>query len=188
MNEQAPTYYRVSPKFWVDSETWADDTKLLGLYILTCEHRTVEGLFRLPLNYMAGDLGWPRERLAEPLAELLAEGFIEHDPERSLVLIVNAMKYQCPQNPNMVTHALRLLAPIPPDSPLTSTFKRLAERYCQRLAERLPEGFGKPPTPTPPPAPAPIESFTDDNKTEIDPKAWLSTVRDSSQRLKAVGE
>lgn len=144
----APAYYRVSPKFWADTEEWSDDARLLALYLLTCPHRTTEGLFRLTTRYMAFDLGWAEERLAEPLAQLLAEGFIERDEERSLVLIVNAMKYQAPQNPNQVKHALRKLEEIPRSSPLTSTFKRLAQQFCERLAERLPEGFGESPAPS----------------------------------------
>jgi hypothetical protein len=172
MADPQPTYYRVSPKFWVDSEAWSDDAKLLALYILTCDHRTVEGLFRLPMNYIAADLGWGKERLPEPFAELLAERFIEHDPANHLVLIVNALKYQSPQNPNMVKHAIRKLEQVPVDSPLTSTFKRLAERFCERLAERLPEGFGegfaKPPAPTPAPTPPP-ESSSESSTTDAGP-------------------
>lgn len=168
-------YWRVSPKFWTDAEEWSDDTRLLALYVLTCEHRTTEGLFRLPLKYMAADLGWSVERVSEAFAQLLKEGFVQHDPDRSLVLIVNAMKYQSPENPNQVKHALRMLETVPNESPLTSTFKGLAERLCPRLAKALPEGFGKPPAPTPSPSPSRSESFTDDNKTEIDALDELST-------------
>ena len=161
----APAYFRVSPKFWADTEGWTDDARLLALYVLTCEHRSTEGLFRLPTRYIAADLAWSKQRLEQPFADLLTEGFIEYDHERSLMLIVNAMKYQSPQNPNQVVHALRKLESVPVDSPLTSTFKLLAERFCQRLAEQLPEGFGKPPAPTPPPS-RPLLSSDDTNNRD----------------------
>ena len=136
-------YWRVSPKFWTDTAAWTEDARTLGIYLLTCEHRTAEGLFVLRLAYIAADLEWPPPRVDEAMAELVSRSFVEHDPERSVVLIRKAMKYQSPGNPNMVTHALRKLALVPDDSPLTHSFKRLAERFCQRLAERLPEGFGE---------------------------------------------
>ena len=43
-------YHKVSPRFWADEKVlrWNDDAKMLALYLLTCPHRTTEGLFRLP--------------------------------------------------------------------------------------------------------------------------------------------
>lgn len=137
-------YWRVSPKFWPESSSWSDDGRLLALYLLTCPHRTTEGLFRLPKPYMVADIGWSSERLAEAMAELLGEGFIEWDEKRSLVLIVNAMKYQAPENPNQRKSAVIKLAELPRESPLTCTFKRLAEQFCEPLAKELPQGFGEP--------------------------------------------
>jgi hypothetical protein len=108
------------------------------------EHRTAEGLFRLPKSYICEDLDWTPERLAQPFAELLAKGFIEYDERARWLLIVTALKYQRPENPNQVTSALRRITECPATSPLTSSFKRLAQRYAQGLAEGLPQGFGEP--------------------------------------------
>lgn len=164
-----PSYYRVSPKFWTDPaiRRSSDDAKLLACYLLTGPHRRLEGLFRLPKPYICADLGWTMERLAEPFKELLAEqfgepGFIAYDEAAEVVLIHKALKYQSPENDNQVTAALRQLDDLP-DTPLTSEFRRSAERYCERLAKRLPERFGepigKPPSPSPSPSPA-LPSFT----------------------------
>lgn len=171
----ARTYWRVSPAFWGDEKVkgheedpesgWSDDAKLLALYLLTCEHRTCEGLYRLPKGYIMEDLGWTSERLAEPFQELLAEGFIKYDGRARVVLICNALDYQAPENPNQEKAAIKLLSDLPETS-LFEAFLSLAERYAQpfaqRLLERLPErfpermgqGYGKPPLPSPPP-PAP---------------------------------
>ena len=145
-------YWRVSPKFWPETAGWTEDARILAIYLLTCQHRTAEGLFVLRLPYIYADLGWNPERLTQPLAELIEQRFIEHDPDRSVFLIVNALKYQAPANPNGVTHALNHLAPVPLDSPLTCSFKRLAQQLCEPLYERLPQRFGQPPAPTPSPA------------------------------------
>lgn len=165
------SYWRVSPAFWGDEkvtgaagEPWSDDTKLLALYLLTCEHRTVEGLFRLPKGYILADLGWEAERLAEPFAQLLRDGFIEYDSRTRLCFLVNALEYQAPENPNQITAAMRYLDGLP-KSPLFGRLveqaalwcEPLAERLQEPLAERLPKGFGKPPSPSPSPTPTPEE-------------------------------
>jgi hypothetical protein len=156
-----PSYFKVFTKFWgdPDMDRCSDDAKLLALYLLTGPHRRSEGLFRLPKLYICSDLGWTLERLAEPFRELLGEpfgepGFMAYDEQAQVVLIRKALKYQPPENDNQVVACIRQLEDLP-DTPLTSEFRRLAERYSERLAKRLPEGFGKPlPDPlTPTPAP-----------------------------------
>lgn len=137
-------YYRLSPKFWSDPMVlrWDDDTRLLALYLLTCPHRTTEGLFRLPRMYAMADLGWTSERFAKGFDRLRGDGFIEWDPDAEVVLIVKALQWQSPDNPNQVKSAVRALAMVP-ETPLKGRFVRLAERYCERLVEGLPEGFGE---------------------------------------------
>lgn len=46
-------YYPVSPLFWSDKKVikWDERTRYLSLYLLTSEHRNLEGLFRLPPIY-----------------------------------------------------------------------------------------------------------------------------------------
>ena len=138
-------YNRVSPRFWSDPAVlgWSDDAKLLALYLLTCEHRTTEGYFRLPKQYMMADLNWSPEQLEEPFGQLLQDGFIEWDPSTSVILIVKALAYQSPQNPNQATGAANAIALLPPNA-LEKRFRELAEQYSERLVEALPEGFGEP--------------------------------------------
>jgi hypothetical protein len=138
-------YHRVSPKFWSDPTVlgWDDDTRLLALYLLTCEHRTTEGLFRLPRQYVLADLEWLPERLSEPFQRLIDDGFIEYDDDARVMLIVKALAYQAPSNPNGVKSALKTVASLPP-SRLYSRFYSLAEQYSERLHEALPEPLDEP--------------------------------------------
>lgn len=154
----ARLYWRVASAFWTDEKVlgWNDDTRMLALYILTCEHRTAEGLFRLPKGYICEDLGWSTQRLREPFTRLLQDGFIEYDESVKVCLILNALEYQSPENPNQVTAACKIIEELPA-TPLLMRFLALAERYSEPLAERLierfGEGLGQPLSPPPPLSP-----------------------------------
>ena len=176
----APRYYRVSPRFWSDTKDWSDGAKTLALYILTSPHRSLEGLFRLPKAYITADLGWSLERLSKPFGELLANGFIHYDEATEIVLITNALKYQSPDNPNQVKHALTILEELPP-TPLFALLTTVAKRFCEPLAEglqeQLGEGFGKPPalTPTQAPPPATSPSLSRDARARAINEEWKPT-------------
>lgn len=138
-------YQKISPKFWTDEKVlnWDDDTKLLALYLLTCPHRTMEGLFRLPKLYIAADLGWDTKRLAKPFQRLVDDGFISYDENVSVILLRKALKYQCPDNPNQEKSAIKKLEELP-ETPLLGEFIQLAELFAEGFAKRLVERFGKP--------------------------------------------
>jgi len=144
--ETGPIFYRVSPRYWMN-RAWTDDARLLGLYLLTSPHRTLEGLFWLPKQYVLGDLQWSPERLAEPFGLLCDDGFLGYDEAAEIALVVKALKYQAPANPNMRTSALRRIKTLP-ETPLDARFLTSCDEYCEPLAEllreQLPKRFGKP--------------------------------------------
>jgi len=163
------TYWRVSPRIWY--EPWSDDARQLALYLLTCRHREAEGLFRLPRAYMRDDLKWSPERLAEGFDELLRAGFVEYDEGASVVLIVKALKYQSPANPNQEKHAIGKLEDLPETllfAGLLRSAERYAEGFAKRLRERLPERFGNglhaPALPT---APSPEEHCPPEDGSDV---------------------
>jgi hypothetical protein len=86
------------------------------------------------------DLGWSAERLAEPFTQLLGEGFIEYDATVRVCLIVNALSYQAPENPNQVAAGLKLLGELPETCLFARLFEQ-AQRFSQRLAEGLAQRF-----------------------------------------------
>lgn len=124
--DRAP-YGRVSSRIWL--QPWSDDAKLLAVYLLTCHHRTLEGLFRLPKGYMVEDLGWTAERLRVALDELIDDDFCSYDAAVSVVFIHKALAYQAPENPNQERHALAALARLP-ETALLDRLVDAAELYC----------------------------------------------------------
>lgn len=133
-------YYRVGPTIWTD-HAWDEETRYAAFYVLTCEHRTVEGLFRLPISYAAHDLGWTTKRVLKAFALLEADDFIEYDYDANVCLIVSALKWQAPKTANHITAALRSLEALPATR-LTMRFGQLAAVHADALADRMSHGMG----------------------------------------------
>jgi len=138
MSRGDPTYWRVSPKFWRHAQQyeWSDDARQLALYLLTCAHRTTEGIYCLPVGYMATDLAWVESRVVATLAQLLQHGFAQYDDKTCVVFIPKAMKYQRPDNPNGRTSVVRRVAELP-KTPLLAAFIDSVDKYSTTLAQRL---------------------------------------------------
>lgn len=128
----------MSPLFWTDARVrqWDDPTRMLALYLLTCPHRNLEGLFRLPLSYVTADLDWPMAKLREAMRQLEDDEFLLRDKETDVVLIRRALKYQAPRSAKQIKGALSALAEVPASS-VHDAFREVCERYAPALAEAL---------------------------------------------------
>lgn len=128
-----PKYFRVSGRFWFDERAakWPDDLKLFALYILTSQHRTMEGIFVLPVPYMAADLRWPTKKIDQLMTALRDDEFISFDSDTNTVLIRNALKYQSPENPNQTEACLRRIKELP-KSAIIREFQLVARQHCYR--------------------------------------------------------
>lgn len=131
-------HYRVSPKFWLKARRrgWTDQQVTLALYLLTCDHRNLEGLYRLPKPYIAADLAWPAEKVEETLASVCGDGFASYDEDAEVVLIPKALKHQAPSTENQIKGAIAQLARIPRTS-LWDAFRMACASHCPRLADAI---------------------------------------------------
>lgn len=138
------SYFQVSPLFWSDPQVraWDDSTKLLALYLLTCPHRSLEGMFRLPLQYAEIDLKWPERKLSKHFSALQAEGFVQYDPDAQVVLLAKSLKYHSPRGPKQIKGALNALRAVPP-TPLFAGLIVAAREYAPDFAEALSEGYSQ---------------------------------------------
>ena len=150
-------YSRISARFWTDekSSSWPDRVKLAALYVLTCPHRHLEGIFKLPPQYACADLHWNLKTWKAALSNLEEYGFLKWDSQTSVVMVINALRYQAPENPNQASAALLRIKELP-DTPLLKDFCALALDHCYRkgataaaqsfaqlLKEQLGERFGQ---------------------------------------------
>lgn len=142
MSRREAPYARVSPGFWRDSKRhqWTSDATMLGIYLLTCEHKTTEGLFALPLEYARADLPglWSIPKIKRALGELEDHGFAYYDHDSGVVLLTDAMKIQRPDAPGQRTAAKRKLAALPATS-LWPRFLQAAEMYAPDFHKELEE-------------------------------------------------
>lgn len=121
-------YGRVYGTFW-SSPTVArlsPDGRTLALYLLTCPHSTIAGVFRLPDGYVAEDLKWPVERVQEPFGELFANGFANRCETTKWVWVVKHLKWNPPDNPNQRKAAAKMASAVPDEC----TWKRAFYEAC----------------------------------------------------------
>jgi hypothetical protein len=131
-------YYPVSPLFWSDEKVqrWSDQTVLLALYLLTCDHRNLEGLYRLPYAYIQADLEWPEAEVRDRMQDLIDDGFVEYDEAARVVFLPKALRYHEPKAKNQIKGALNELQSVP-DTHLWDGFLSAAQQYAPALAKAL---------------------------------------------------
>jgi len=128
------SYNKIQDNFWIDEKvrSWDFKTRMIALYLLTNQHRISEGLYRLPLSYIVEDMELEKEEILKSVERLTADNFIKYDRANSMVLIINALKYQPLQNINHCKAALNKLDELP-SSPLLEDFIKQAEKYNSKF-------------------------------------------------------
>lgn len=136
------THRRMSPKFWQDPKVrrWSDQEKLLAQYLMTCSHRTTEGLFWLPKQYAAVDLGWSFEGVSKGFQRLISDGFIAYDDGSETILLLKALRYQAPAGEKQLQGAINTLVDVPP-SPLFALLREAADEFAPQFGEALAEAL-----------------------------------------------
>jgi hypothetical protein len=131
-------YYRIAPKIWRHAKVhrWDGATCTLALYLLTCPHRNIAGLFVLPRAYIGADLPLAPDDLDRAWAQLLAEDFIRYDAATDVVLLVNALAYDAPENANQCKGAAKALTEVPA-TPLWRDLLAQARRYAPALGAEI---------------------------------------------------
>lgn len=108
-------YGKIHTGFWA-SETMLgleSDARLLAIYLMTSQHTTMLGAFRLPDAYACEDLGWDSQRFQNGLKTLSAAGFVKYDASTKVVWIVKFVKWNRPDNPNQQKSIAKLALALP---------------------------------------------------------------------------
>lgn len=108
-------YGKVHTSFWTSTNIreLSEDGRALAIYLLTCPHGTIAGVFRLPDGYACEDLQWSSERVKTTLAELFANGFATRCDSTKWVWITKHFEWNPPENPNQKKAAAKMAAQVP---------------------------------------------------------------------------
>jgi hypothetical protein len=137
-------YRKIDTRMWADGKfrelsSPGPSAKYLWVFLLTGPHTTnLPGLFRTGEMSLAEELGWSLEGFRKGFAELLAKGLVRADWKARVVWIPNAIKYNPPDNPNVVKSWRDSWDEVP-ECPL----KDEAYEALKGFTEGLSEGFGK---------------------------------------------
>jgi hypothetical protein len=146
-------YQVVSTSIWDDDKIKAmdDDCKILFLYLLTCKHTNLPGLFVMPKLYISHDLKWPLPRVAKGLLNLCESKIIQYNDITETILMCNHLKHRPLDNPNKVTGAIQALEEVPKShlfitllsiitelkTPEYSTLLQYLNKSCETIAQPL---------------------------------------------------
>lgn len=151
-------YRKIDPRIWNDEKfaSLSHEGQRAFLFILTHPSMTSLGAFRATKEGIEAELGIDEKGFAKPFQELLSKGLIKYDESCFLVFAPNFLKYNQPENPNVVkgwAGCLDLL----PECPLlvevlqrakscasanSKTFKAFSEALG-RVTETLSERYAK---------------------------------------------
>lgn len=120
-------YGKVYGTFWSSQTTHSlsDDGKLLALYLMTCSHATIAGVFRLPDGYVAEDIGWDQSRVQQGFMELLSKGFANRCETTKWVWVVKHLEWNKPENPNQRKSAAKIALSVPSECAWRLDFMRV---------------------------------------------------------------
>lgn len=106
--------------------------KLLFIYLFSCPHRSIVGLYHLPFPYIAADLGMSIREIEQTVSELFQKGLIEYERQSEFMFVKNFLAYNPLPNGNVEKAAIKFVAGLPETALLRSVetvLKPFAKQY-----------------------------------------------------------
>lgn len=158
-------YGSVSPRFWI-GETGKSlrgdaPAQVLALYLMTCPHASMTGVFYCPVMYMAHETGLGIEGASKALARLIEEGFCEYEEASDTVFVVRMAAYQ-------IGESLK-----PGDKRILGLCRELERMPESRMKARFIQVFGK--------AYRLVDTGSDDSPSEAPSKPHRSQEQEQEQ-------
>lgn len=141
-------YRKIDPNIWNDERfnQLSDDGKLAFFFLLTHPHMTSIGAMRGTLSGLSIELGWTPERLCESLSLTLTERMVVYNKKASLIWLPNSLKYNAPDNPNVVKAWAKILKNLPECDEkyeLYQLIKELLKGFSKGFSKAFAESFAK---------------------------------------------
>lgn len=128
-------YQKIHSQIWNDEKfiTLSPKQQRLFLYILTCPHGNIIGMFVLKMGYVCDDLKCTVKDLEKDLRKLIESEVIKYDFSTSIVLIKRFLRHNPITNPNQVKAAKNMFNELPKS--------KLLREFVEVLPEVLKEEF-----------------------------------------------
>lgn len=137
-------YRKVDPRIWNDSKFMelSDSGKLVLFFVLTHPNMTAVGAMRHTVPGMAAELGWTAEAFREAFMEACSKGIVKHDERASFIWLPNFIKYNQPENPNVVK-AWRTALDLLPECAMLEELIQHVKAFLKGLAIGFQKAFDK---------------------------------------------
>lgn len=176
---------RVHTILWVQMlmQQLSDAARLLALYLLSGPHTNMVGCFRLPMMYVAADLGWPTEKATAAMNELARAGWLTYDTASCWVVVTEFLKHNAIENPNQGKAASKLADAVPQNSLVFPTFVAAVRahggRYLEPFLNRLPNSFVTVAQTVPEPVLEPFRNQEQEQEPEQEQESEIEAVTES---------
>lgn len=120
---------------WAQEHGLSDSAKLIGAYILTCEHGNSLGCFRCPKAYVAEDLGYSIDTVSKGYGILESKGLIRYCEASKWLLIPKFLHWNRIQNPKHASSVLKNVSQIPSSFQLGEILVKSLKQYGGRHLE-----------------------------------------------------
>jgi hypothetical protein len=91
-------YAKVSPRLWtgqLGQKLKGDpEAQAMASYLVSGPNATMIGLYRLPMEYAAADLGWTFEGASEALRRVCAAGLAKHDSQNQRIWVIESARHE----------------------------------------------------------------------------------------------
>lgn len=92
-------YAKVAPQFWTGStgkklRAAGPEALIVGMYLMTCPHANMLGLYYLPMVYLLHETGLPPEGASKGLARAIEGGFCQYDEASEMVWVIEMARFQ----------------------------------------------------------------------------------------------
>ncbi len=111
-------YGQIQSSYWThpDIRSLSNEAKLIGAYLLTSQHTTAVGCFRMPKGYISIDLSMGIETVSKGFRNLSDIGFLEWCEKTEYVLIPDFLRWNPVSNPNAAKARAKEFKAIPTNS------------------------------------------------------------------------
>jgi hypothetical protein len=120
----------------------SDACQLVFFHMLTTPMSSPFGLYKASLEALAAEKRWTPKAYREAFEEASAIGFVKYDERAQVVFIPNFLKYNAPNNPNVLRAWYNAFIEIP-DSQLKHEFLRSLSTLCDSFGKGFREAFGE---------------------------------------------